>query len=79
MCIKDFNKLSLEDKVLLVNKSNSKLLESNLWVGKYNTNIYELNNMKVHVLINNDSNHVVFANAIEDNEQESFSDSIYMN
>lgn len=79
MCIKDFNRLPLEDKVLLVNTGSSKLLESQVWAGKYNTNIYELNNMKVHVLINNDSNYVVFANAIEENELENFSDSIYMN
>lgn len=79
MCIKDFNLLSLDDKISLVNKTESKLLESHLWVGNYKMHLYEMDGMKVHVLVRTDNNRVIAANALEDAELEPLSDSIYLN
>lgn len=79
MCIQDFNQLSLDDKILLVNKSDSKLIESHPWYGKYKTNIYELDGMKVHVLVNDGNKRIALVNALEDAELYTFSDTTHMN
>ena len=79
MQINDFNALPMNDKVLMVNNKESKLLESHPWQGKYKLNLYDLNGTKVHVLINSDSKNIMLAHAIDDSELESLTDSIYMN
>ncbi len=79
MQINDFNSLSLDDKVYMVNSTGSKLIESHPWYGKYKTNLYELDGIKVNVLVNINDNRVMLAHALEDSELESLTDNIHMN
>lgn len=68
MCIRDFNLLSLDDKIALVNNRESRLLESRLCIGKYKANLYEMEGIKVHVVFNSLNKNVLLVNALEDSE-----------
>ena len=79
MYIKDFNQLSLDDKIYLVNNTGSKLIESHSWFGKYDTNLYDVDGIKVNVLFDKNTKHVMIARALEDAELKALTDSYHLN